>query len=185
MDYQHAQTSGTAGVIAIKTPSEAHQAEGPSGCTARRERAEPAEPPLGSGPSRGRPGGPGPACPAWRRSAGSARPRGCRSRCGSASTARPAGSWRCAAPACSCAPSAPPPPPSGWRPTGSSQSARYRPRRRPRALRASGPAGCAPQPVSRCHPGGVPRAGWPRVSPQQPWLAAPGRGGRPQPQGRR
>lgn len=60
MDYQHAQTSGTAGVIGIKTPTEVQQAERPSGGTARRERAEPAEPPLGSGPSRGRPGGPAP-----------------------------------------------------------------------------------------------------------------------------
>lgn len=61
---------------------------------------------------------------AWR-SGRSARPRGSPWRCGAGSTAPPAGSWRCAGPVCSSAPSAPSPPPSGWRPTASSCSARY------------------------------------------------------------
>lgn len=90
------------------------------------------------------PGGSGALC-GWR-SGATARRRGRRWRCGAASTALPAGSWPCAAPACSSARSAPSPPPSGWRPTGSSCCARYlRPAplgssRGPRRRRAAGAA---------------------------------------------
>lgn len=156
MNYQHVQTAGTADVIGIKERrlARGNQARQPSSSTTLRPERAPAPPGKRPGqsersrqslPSAQTPpaGGLGPACPAWRRSAGSARPPGRPSRCGAASTARPAGSWRCAAPACSCARSAPPPPPSGWRPTGSSRSARYRPLRRPRPRRGSGPAPAA------------------------------------------
>lgn len=80
-------------------------------------------PPASSLPLFFLPGGSGALC-GWR-SGAIARRRGRRWRCGAASIALPAGSWPCAAPACSSARSAPSPPPSGWGPTGSSCSARY------------------------------------------------------------
>lgn len=85
------------------------------------------------------PGGSGALC-GWR-SGATARRRGRRWRCGAASTALPAGSWPCAAPACSSARSAPSPPPSGWRPTGSSCCARYLRPAPPRSALRGAPGG--------------------------------------------
>lgn len=179
MNYQHVQTAGTADVIGIKErrPARRNQARQPSSSTtlrpergsalpgqaARAERAEPAEPPLGSGSSLGRAGPRLPGMAEERRfRSASGVPITLRRRQHSAScrelavrgprlqlrslSAATSAVWLAAYGLFALSEVPAPPPPSGL------AAARARRRLRP----------------------SLPRAEWPRVSPEQLWLAAPG-----------